>query len=101
MVIWAITIYLGPIIIAVYNGWAAAKSPPVTPSEALRAMAIMLGWTAAWVFVFLLAWVGIAIAGVSGFNLSEPLIWFVYTAIFWVPLAIIAYIIRAQKERAS
>lgn len=94
-------IYAGPVLIAALVGWTCAKSPPQRVAEALRALAWALLVSCAWISLFLLAWVGLVTTAAGAFNLTEPFLWVAQTAIFWVPVAVITFIIRAQKERVS
>lgn len=98
MVILTSLIFGVPLILAAWLGWTGAKSPPETLREAANDLGKVLLWATAWIGLYLFALVGLM---VSGIELRQSALLLVQTAIYWVPVAVIAYIIRAQRERAT
>lgn len=93
--VWALVVWLGPLILGAVIGWSSGKSPPETSGQALAGIGKALGWSFASVFVFELAWVGM----LDGFGLWSPFVWTVVTGMYWLPVTVIAYILRAAWER--
>lgn len=90
-------VWVAPVVIAGVIGWRSAKTPPETRGAALRAIGRVLAWSAAAIYLFHLAWLGLSVPS-GGLDFWPPFVWMFLTAMFWIPVAVIAFILRAQRE---
>jgi len=95
---FAITPVLAVLIGALF-GWRGAKDMPQTATEFAISAGWVLAWSAAWTFLMVAVMMA-SIGPLSMMSLMKSGAWFTATsAVFWVPVAMIVYIIRGLRLR--
>ena len=87
-------------LIAGLTGWRRAASESASVQEFLRDLMWAYLWSAAWVFVFVLASYGLVNASTGGaLDLAGTFWIFGATAVFFVPVTGITFVLRAMQLR--
>lgn len=90
--------FLAPLIFAVLIGWRGGRDGPTTSREFL----ISAGWALAWGAAVIFLWHAIWLFSLSGARwgriAADAGYWTLLSGALWLPVLMIAYVIRAQKR---
>ncbi len=91
--------WLAPMLIGLAMGLWFAKRPATSPAEFGMAMVYCIIWAGAGIFAVHMLWLGAVMmndGGVAALG-SWAWYWTWITAMVWVPIMVIAYIVRAKR----
>ncbi|MEM9432456.1 MAG: hypothetical protein AAGA12_00935 [Pseudomonadota bacterium] len=100
MIATAAIAWVGPMIIACFVGLWMGKRPASSAAEFGTAMMFATLWCAMAVFMLHMIWLGALMMSDGGIAQLGSWAWYWtwVTGFIWVPIMVIAYILRARRE---
>lgn len=96
------TAWLLPVLIGIWLGMWQAKRPAMTPGELFKDLGTAILFAGCIIFLIQMVLVGALMmgleGGMSGLGSASWRMTFL-TAALWLPCLVIAYVVRAMKER--